>query len=330
MSRIVGMIFIVICHIINYYTMIPGYTILGHFFNSGVPLFLFISGYLYGGKTIKKFGPWYARRIKTVAMPAILMAFFTIVALLIAGEAVSIPSVIAYLTDMEGLLFLNWKFFSHFFSEVTSLGPLWFTTVIMLCYLFVPLMQKITTKIKNYKLFVILLFIIGFVVSMITMDYFDVWYFWIFCVGYCLGKVKILDKVNFKWFALCTGVMLISVIGRLVLHKYFDNTILYLRFASISRCILGNWIVVFFAYVNHLKPTELSKFASTKFIKILDSYSYYVYLVHGVFCMGLFNLYDYLSLPLATVSFFAGTVMLSFGLKYLSDLIGKCMEKHLS
>lgn len=114
MSRTVGMFFIVLCHIIKYYPFIPGQSMLAAFFGSGVPLFILLSGYLYGGKAIKSFRPWYARRIHTIAVPAIAMAFFTIVALLIAGETISIWSIIAYMIDMEGLLFLNWNFFGFF------------------------------------------------------------------------------------------------------------------------------------------------------------------------------------------------------------------------
>lgn len=51
-SRVVATLGIVICHIISYYTIIPGHDILGHFFNVGVPMFIIISGFLYGKKAI--------------------------------------------------------------------------------------------------------------------------------------------------------------------------------------------------------------------------------------------------------------------------------------
>lgn len=50
LSRVIGMLFILICHTIKYYSFIPGHGILGNFFNCGVYIFLIISGYLYGGK----------------------------------------------------------------------------------------------------------------------------------------------------------------------------------------------------------------------------------------------------------------------------------------
>ena len=67
LSRVLGMLFIVTCHIIKYYTFIPMHESLGQFFNCGVDLFLFISGYLYGGKVVNRFGKWYFKRYLTVS-----------------------------------------------------------------------------------------------------------------------------------------------------------------------------------------------------------------------------------------------------------------------
>ena len=78
---------------------------LGQFFNCGVPIFLFISGYLYGGKEMNGFGKWYIKRLLTVAIPAIIVSSIVICALLLIGEQVSVNSIIAYCFDLEGLLF---------------------------------------------------------------------------------------------------------------------------------------------------------------------------------------------------------------------------------
>lgn len=50
--RTASMILIVLCHIIGYYSFIPGHHFLPLVFNVGVHSFLLISGYLYGGKRL--------------------------------------------------------------------------------------------------------------------------------------------------------------------------------------------------------------------------------------------------------------------------------------
>jgi peptidoglycan/LPS O-acetylase OafA/YrhL len=321
LSRVTGMIMIVLCHIIKYYTFVPGHQILGEFFNCGVQLFIFISGYLYGGKIINSFRQWFKARFLTVSLPAILIAVFTIIALLIAGETVSVQSMIAYVLDAEGLLFLNWNMFSKLFDEIPSLGPLWFTTVIMLCYLLVPALQSITQKIKRIRLLTILLFVIGAIASIALAGYLDIIYFCFFAVGYCLGKIKILDRISTKRFLIYTGLFLASLAGRLLLQRFFDNTALYHSFVPLSRFVIGTWFVVFYSYINHMNHSALSAVGSSKIIKLFSDYSYYVYLVHGILCMGLFNVYDRFSTAIASLLFLFGTISIAVGLKYLSDLI---------
>ena len=48
--RVLGMMLIILCHIIAYYTFVPGSDLLSQVFNVGVQVFLLISGYLYGEK----------------------------------------------------------------------------------------------------------------------------------------------------------------------------------------------------------------------------------------------------------------------------------------
>lgn len=85
LSRVLGMIFIVLCHIIKFYSFVPGHESLGVFFNCGVLLFLFISGYLYGGKTIRNFKNWFLKRVCTVCLPASLTSIVVIAVLCFSG-----------------------------------------------------------------------------------------------------------------------------------------------------------------------------------------------------------------------------------------------------
>jgi len=291
---------------------------LGQFFNCGVDLFIFISGYLYGGKVIKNFGRWYLKRIVTVALPAVILSMVVIIALSIAGQNQSINSIIAYCFDLEGLLFLNWNLVRILFKEIPSLGPLWFTTIIMLCYLMVPLLQMISTKIKNKTRFLLLLFVCGSVISIAVSNYVSLFYFVAFAVGFFSKQLNLLEIVNFKYFALHSSVFIVSIVLRIILQRTIVGSFVYISYVTICHFFLGTWFIVLFAYYNNIKPNVINTIANSKIAKVLDKYSFFVYLTHGVFCMGFFNFYDYFSLPIATVFFIIFTALSAFLLKVIS------------
>lgn len=327
LSRIVGMILIILCHIVKYYTMILGHQILPELLNCGVHLFLFISGYLYGGKIITNFKQWFVTRIQYVTIPTVLISLLTIIALFIAGNVITLPSIVAYLLDTEGLLFLNYAFFDKFIDEILSLGPLWFTTIIMLCYCLVPLLQRITCKTNKIKSLSVLLLVSGILLSAVLNKYINIIYFTIFSLGYLLGNIKVLDRICFKKFVLYSILLIITLFGQLVLRRFYDNSPIYLWYAPWSKCVMGIWFVVFFAFIDHWKHETLVNIASSKVITSLDKYSFYVYLVHGIFCMGFFNVYEHMSLPFATLVFLVCTIIFAFILKFISDWCNKIFFK---
>lgn len=325
--RITGMTFIVLCHIILYYTFIPMHQSLGQFLNCGVILFLFISGYLYGGKTINDFKKWYFKRIVSIAVPAILISILTIAGLFIAGEQISINSIVAYCLDLEGLLFLNWQIVSVFFKEVTSLGPLWFTTIIMICYLLVPILQKVSKSIELSTKFLILLFLIGSIVSIIISNHFSIFYFVIFATGYFAKKIDLLERINLKFVLIYSILFVCAISGRLLLQTIVDGTFIYSSYVTISHFFVGTWFVVIFAYLNNKYAKIMSKIADSKVARTIDSYSFYVYLTHGIFCMGKFDLFVIFPLPAATVLFLICTITSSIALKYLSNIVSESLLK---
>lgn len=320
-SRVLGMIFIITCHIVKYYSFIPLHESLGEFFNCGVIMFLFISGYLYGGKEIKQFKKWYAKRIATVSMPAVIVSMIVIIFLLVLGENISLNSIVAYCLDLEGILFLNWNL-TFLFKEILSLGPLWFTTIIMICYLTVPLWQYIFRKVKTSIRFIMLFIAIGIVVSILASTICSLFYFIYFAIGYICGKIKFLDNVGIKKFSVYTFAFWAAIAGRLILQKFVDETFIYQNYVSVSHFVVGTWFVVAIAFINN-RNSLISKAANSKVIRVLDNYSYYIFLVHGVFCMGVFNVYAKMKLPLATLTFCLFTVLASITLKVISKTISR-------
>lgn len=329
LSRITGMLFIVICHIVKYFWFIPGHNILGDFFDCGVQLFIFISGYLYGMRVINNYKKFYMKRIVTVSFPAILVSLLTIITLIIAGVSVSVTTIIAYCVDLEGLLFLNWTFVSQFFNQIDSLGPLWFTTIIMLCYLLVPLLQALYKRYLPRNINVLLFIVIGITISIIVKPYFELSYFLFYIVGYIAGKNNLMKKINTKWFAIYSFVFCAVIVIRLVLHRYYDDTDIYFTYVGVSHFVLGTWFVVLYAWLNNRIGTNMEKVSGNMIVKVLDKYSYYIFLVYGVFCMGTFNLFELMPLHFATFAFVGLTVFFAIIIKAISNLLTKPFIKRL-
>ena len=109
-----------------------------------------------------------------------------------------------------------------------------------------------------------------------------------------------------------------------------DGTFIYSSYVSVSHFIVGTWFIVAFAFIKSKNPSAIIKIASSGVVRTLDSYSYYVFLAHGVFCMGVFNLYEKLPLPLATVLFVLATVLSAVILKLISQVISRPLLKRIS
>ena len=322
LSRILGMIFIVLCHIIQYYSFIPMSESLGQFFNCGVYIFLFISGYLYGGKLIQNFRKWYLKRFFVVSLPAIIISVIFIILLLILGENISVSSIVAYSLDLEGLLFINWKL-SEIFSEIPGLGHLWFTTIIMLCYLLVPLLQWISRIIKPSIWFLILFFLCGSIISILISDIISVYCFFIFSVGFFAGKINTLNKVAFRSLLIFSIIFVTMIALRLFLHKYADETILYSSFVTISHFFVALWFIVLFSFISNKYQHFATKIVNNKIISTLDKYSYYIYLTHGIFCMGRLNVFSFFHFSIATLIFIISTIISAIVLKMICNTINR-------
>ena len=324
LSRICGMLLIVLCHVLVCYNVPMGSALSG-FFNCGVELFLLISGYLFGQRLIDNWTAFYSKRFRTVTVPAIIVSALVIAALLIVHQPLEWQSIVAYLLDAAGVLFLNWDFVTNnLFNEILSLGPLWFTTIIMLCYLLIPLLQRVSHMNSiRYILFIIIGLVIVIICPFIHLEY-----FFIFTIGYFAGKLNLLDKIGCREFLLFTGLFILSLLFRVWAHHYFGSSPLYARLTVIPSTGSGAWFIILFAFINRTSPEKTKSFASTRTIQMCDEYSYYVFLSHGVFCMGTFNLYSLFSLPLATVLFILFTVAGAFFIRVVSRYITTSVSAH--
>ena len=156
LTRFLPMVFIILCHIIYYYEFIPGNMALVQVFNVGVYIFLIISGYLYGGKFISNFKNWILKRWSKIVIPVIILVIIDIMLLLLAGETIKPISFFFYALNIQGLSTISNNIFSKLNLSIANLGTLWFTTIIMVCYCLVPILQKqIKEKCIQYQSIII-------------------------------------------------------------------------------------------------------------------------------------------------------------------------------
>jgi len=124
-TRVVSMIFIVLCHIIPYYDFIPGSTSLSGIFNVGIDSFLIISGYLYGDKKIEKFSKWYLDRFMKICLPSSIFVIIISIIFLVLGENINILSTLVYTFNLSGIGACI-RGFNFYFIKIDAFEHLWF------------------------------------------------------------------------------------------------------------------------------------------------------------------------------------------------------------
>lgn len=273
--RIISMFFILFCHFSNEMQNNIG-TALGQFFNVGVFIFLFISGYLFGKKEINNIKEWYTKRFCRIFIPVWIWTLIVNIIYAIKGQEISIVGIMAYLFNLQG-----------FFGMTNGLEHLWFLSLIMICYLITPILYKLRNKTnKSLKYLIILA---GIIVISVLISYLNVrigmYIFectlYIFAYYYSFNEEKYnLNKIKNIIFI---GIMVVSMIIRVVTKKYLDNTVIYSNFiVLLTQSLIA--ISIFFI-IKNIKINIKNK-KVIQCINHLDEVSFYIYIVHYIFCVG--------------------------------------------
>ena len=327
------MVMIVLCHIIKFYTFIPGSQIYGEFFNVGVEVFLLLSGFLYGKKNIRNFKSWICKRVKRIWVPVLVVVLIdTIVLAVVFNVHTNWITEISYIFNLQGILFINWDFFRNYVTEITNLGPLWFMTIIMICYLMLPLIQNFKnrhTDKKNkkfiYLAWIIALFLISLFLQLTTKTV--TFYFIVFLVGYLLSDLKI-DESEFSRIKTMIYILIVPIMValRVVLRYFIDGTVVYTSLINIFHSIMGISLMCLGLELYKCFTGIFDKVGHSKIFVFLDGASVYIYLVHGIFCMGVMNVYDRFSITIATVVFAVVTLICAKVLWIITDTINAAIK----
>lgn len=324
LCRVFSMFLIILCHIIHLYTFIPGSQFLKEVLNVGVYTFLTISGYLYGQKKIDRLGRWLFQRAEKIMLPASILSMCVFAGIALVHRQFDAVSFLVYLVNIQGLaFFLPGKWI--FFREQSILAPLWFVTVIMLCYCLVPLLQKIRNRLPPFRMCMVLMAVLAAACYGIgVFTGIMLYYFLTFAAGYCMGwygEAQCIKPIPFSGYTVCT--MLLQIL-RLWLRAVCDGTAYYQAFVGMSHMALGIWIFGMFFLLGRFLPELMQRLAQSRLVTVLDGISLYVYMTHSVFIVSALSPYKYTeNLLISTVLFFLLSFASAIVLRWVAGQVEK-------
>lgn len=284
-ARMLSMIMIVSCHIFQFFG-----NELAYWFNSGVQIFLFVSGFLYGQRLEQCDYRFVKRTFKKI-----LVDYYVCIFLFLALYAIYIPGIL----PLKELVKL---FFCYGFGNISSVSHLWFVPIILFCYLITPIIGSIITEhLKQFNLRSIIKIIIGTCVFYVLLKLFFVYFtaemVICYCIGLIVGKMKTIYED--KWqvvLALFIVPIALLVNGIRVYLNYIVRIslegkavkMLYESFEQCTRVALGIALFLLFYVIYYHMLTKIKGFH--KVLELSDKYSYDIYLGHQTWILGVFSI----------------------------------------
>lgn len=249
-----------------------------------VSAFLFISGYLYGNKSIENRKVWIKNRIKRVLVPFWILAAVLSIYLIVKGNyQFALRQIIESFFNLQGIHSIISIPFALGNGHLSGLSHCWFLTVIMLCYIGIIFLKdsRVEKFGDNHPVMLLLLSIflhIAFCFINVAIGCFV-----IFFIGYFYRRLESTKKTSNSFFALITFAMLVVVSIRIVLKKYIDGECFYDFFiASFSSNICAIWCFILVKWICE-KSSLLAAITAKKSWKWMDNMTYPLYLTHYMF-----------------------------------------------
>lgn len=313
LCRVFATILILLCHIVKYYTFIPGYQILPQFFNVGVYIFIIISGYLYGMRKEKKISIslFYQTRLRKIVVPVLiweLVVFWF-------DKNSGLYNFVSVLLSVQGAKWISTNI--PIVDGGEMMAHTWFVTVILICYLLIPIIKRIPNTKRCFVNTIIIIWSVAIVFSLFSINIF---YFIAFITSYFYAGSQ-LDKRHHNKINLII-IMFVSVLVRVVGWKLFDNSPFYsFTLVNMTQIILAFSMLVIIKEATASNQL-FTKIGNSKVIGWLDKNSYYIYIVHyGIIPF----IYTNFSLQSASLLFclstFILTIILSKTDRFISYLI---------
>lgn len=272
--RMLAMMFIVICHVMQYYDVE-----LAWWFNIGVQIFLCISGYLYGRKRILDILVFYRKNFVKILIDYEIVVFAAVAATVLFTDTVITVEEIA-----EAVLTV---------STIAGGAHLWFIPTILMCYLLTPLYERIFSRAEqSHKLLVpaaVLLFVMNELVFRQMFSYFNAAWINCYLIGFALRRFQ---QYRFwytgsAWLLTLTGAVFISIQASVRYLQLITLTDAWRPFyypvCDYGHVFLG---VALFCSGRVLLRPFCNINLIQRILRLSDRYSYQIYLTHHFFILG--------------------------------------------
>lgn len=283
--------------------------------NVGVQIFLCISGFLYGQKSIDNVADFYNKRLKKILIPYYLVFIpFGIIEFIFARDVFSIKDFAL------GMVLC---------STIKGAGHLWFIPTILMCYLITPLLQSYRNKCVEGKRTIVVFAVLGVIITSVLIQGFTTFNpAWICCyvLGYALGVNENGEYISEKVLMIIAGIIAVAGNAVQIYCDYIAN-IDFTGFGIIkdyNHVMLG--VFIFIQLKAIFEKVDLSKFR--KLLKLSDTYSFEVYLVHQLLILGPFSLLALTDFSLVNILIMLLSVsILAFVLKKTDKVVGGIISR---
>lgn len=264
-SRVIAMLMIVVCHILQAYDNNWAYV-----FNVGVQMFFLLSGFLYGRKDEINCKNFLMSRLKKVYFPYLI--YFTIAVLcliLFSLVQISWNQMVVYILNLQGFVG----------KPIEGLNHLWFLSVLMLCYILTPVIKKLLRK-KCWVTVLGLLIIAIIEYLLLQKKYAMFTWVALYLLGIIIGEKEIKYAKCVGLLSVCVTVLIISLLPGIDALSQSEYSHISVWFhVSLSLSIL----TIFYFALTKFWADECKV---PRILDWLDKYSYEIYLVHHLFILG--------------------------------------------
>lgn len=291
----------------------------------GVAAFLFISGYLYGVKSINNRMEWFIRRVIRVMIPFWILSLVLSIYLFFHeyDKNVAIFSFLETFFNLQGIHFIVHIPFKLGNYHVAGLSHCWFLTVIMLCYLLVAVIKN--TKVEQFvnthvNFVLVVMCLLHFLLSCFEIS---IGVFVIFFMGYLFQRIIPCQKqISEKVLFISVSLSILSFVLRVLLKKYIDGTEVYDYFissVSANVCAISFFIVV--CKICQMKFEFAKNVVQSRAWGEADKMTYPIYLSHFMFLHEPFEILFSQNLLLQILTFVFMTVASAFLLNKISEIV---------